>query len=226
MKGFRASNLSQVQLDCFRPCSSFAATPWMAAKSEETSLLDSLAMERNQAMQAKNGQGSRSAKERPSVVDEAAFRAVMASVCTPVSVVTALADERPHGTTVSAFASLSLEPPMVLVALDLQSQLLQLVKTTGRFGVNVLGSGQHQTALVFARKGEEKFAGVTWRLDEQLPRLDEAPGWLVCNVDRLVEGGDHVLVLGRVTAAEHRPAPPLTYHQRLFGTHSVLVEAQ
>ncbi len=47
-----------------------------------------------------------------------AFRDVMAGVCTPVTVVTALDGDRPHGTTVSAFASLSMAPPMVLVALD------------------------------------------------------------------------------------------------------------
>jgi len=161
-----------------------------------------------------------------SPVDQAAFRSVMASVCTPVSVVTTISDGRPHGTTVSAFASLSLRPPMVMVALDLQSQLLELVRTAGRFGVNVLGSEQHLTAVAFARKGPEKFNGVAWRLDQQLPRLDEAPGWLVCAVDRLIDAGDHVLVLGHVTAAERQPAPPLTYHQRLFGTHAVLAEAQ
>src|SRR5438105_11403406 len=82
-----------------------------------------------------------------------AFREVMASVCTPVSVVTAMADHLPHGTTVSAFASLSLDPPMVLVALDRGSDLLALVRRTGRFGLNVLSGAQSHLALRFARKG-------------------------------------------------------------------------
>src|SRR5690625_3651156 len=93
------------------------------------------------------------------VVD--AFREVMAGVCTPVSVVTGLDGASPHGTTVSAFASLSLEPPMALVALDRGSDLLTLLHTTRRFGINVLGSGQSELALRFARKGGTgKFADV------------------------------------------------------------------
>jgi flavin reductase (DIM6/NTAB) family NADH-FMN oxidoreductase RutF len=96
---------------------------------------------------------------------QSAFREVMASVCTPVSVVTAVADDRPHGTTVSAFASLSMTPPMVLVALDRGSDLLAVVRSTGRFGLNVLGSDQCALASTFARKGPDKFAGVPWELD-------------------------------------------------------------
>lgn len=89
-----------------------------------------------------------------------AFRHVMAGVCTPVSVVTALDGDRPHGTTVSAFASLSMEPPMVLVALDRKSDLLALVRGSGLFGVNVLGSEQSALATRFARKGIAKFEHV------------------------------------------------------------------
>ena len=81
------------------------------------------------------------------------FRAVMAGVATPVSVVTTLTDGRPHGTTVSAFASLSMDPPMVLVSLDRGSGLLARLAVGGVFGVNVLGRDQAPLALAFARKG-------------------------------------------------------------------------
>lgn len=83
----------------------------------------------------------------------AAFREVMSGVATPVSVVTAMDDGRPHGTTVSAFSSLSMQPPMVLVALDRRSELLGLITSSLRFGINVLGGGQSALALAFARKG-------------------------------------------------------------------------
>lgn len=157
--------------------------------------------------------------ELPALRD--AFREVMASVCTPVSVVTAMADERPHGTTVSAFASLSLDPPMVLVALERGSDLLALVRQTGRFGLNVLSGDQPHLASAFARKGgAAKFAGVDWHVDSGVPRLPGAGGFLACTADRLVDGGDHVVVLGTVLAVDTVATPPLTYHRRVFGTHT------
>jgi len=151
------------------------------------------------------------------------FREVMAGVPTPVSVVTSMADGLPHGTTVSAFASLSMDPPMVLVALDRGSDLLTLLRESGRFGVNVLGQNQSTTALAFARKGGTgKFQGVQWEVDHDLPRLPGAPGWLACDVAALVDGGDHVVALGTVVAASTRHGQPLTYHLRTFGTHTAL----
>lgn len=154
------------------------------------------------------------------------FREVMAGVATPVSVVTAISDGRPHGTTVSAFASLSMNPPMVLVALDRGSELLTRVRECGRFGVNVLGSTQSALALGFAKKGGTgKFDGVHWELHDDRPRLPGAPGWLACEVTSLVDGGDHVVALGTVVAAGTLDGRPLTYHGRVFGTHAHLEES-
>ncbi|MGH3249595.1 MAG: flavin reductase family protein [Trebonia sp.] len=154
---------------------------------------------------------------------QGAFREVMASVCTPVSVVTAMAGGLPHGTTVSAFASLSMNPPMVLVSLDLGSELLAVVRQTGQFGLNVLGSGQSALAMTFARKGGAgKFADVPWDIEAGVPRLPGAGGFLVCRVARLVPGGDHIIVLGDVLTARAGRSEPLTYHGRVFGTHVAL----
>jgi flavin reductase (DIM6/NTAB) family NADH-FMN oxidoreductase RutF len=150
------------------------------------------------------------------------FRAVMAGVPTPVSVVTTLTDGRPHGTTVSAFASLSMAPPMVLVSLDRDSELLARLSPGSVFGVNVLGSDQATVALAFARKGSDKFTGVEWVQDAGAPRLAGSPGWLACTVSQLVSGGDHVVVLGEVRAARTDGGPPLTYHARTFGTHAAV----
>jgi flavin reductase (DIM6/NTAB) family NADH-FMN oxidoreductase RutF len=159
---------------------------------------------------------------RPADVDQGTFRAVMATVCTPVSVVTTMAGDRPHGSTVSAFASLSLNPPMVLVSLDLGSDLLRHIRGSGAFGLNVLRDGQAALAASFARKGDDKFNGVSWVLAAGVPRLDGCAGWVGCTVERLVDGGDHVVAFGRVIDAGHQAAPPLTYHQRQFGTHQAL----
>ena len=153
------------------------------------------------------------------------FREVMAGVCTPVSVVTALAGGTPHGTTVSAFASLSLNPPMVLVALDRGSDLLVMIRQTRHFGLNVLSSSQSALARAFARKGGAgKFAGVAWDVEAGVPRLPGGSGFLACDVVNFVEGGDHVVLLGLVRAADTDTGSPLTYHAREFGTHSALDE--
>ncbi|MGW4587757.1 flavin reductase family protein [Amycolatopsis thermoflava] len=152
------------------------------------------------------------------------FRDVMAGVATPVTVISAMADEVPHATTVSAFASLSMAPPMVVVCLDRGSDLLAMVQTTGGFGVNVLGAEHAELALTFARKGgAAKFDQVEWSSDRGLPRLPGA-AWLTCRATRFVDGGDHVIVLGAVETAEAHDARPLTYHRRVFGTHTALPE--
>jgi flavin reductase (DIM6/NTAB) family NADH-FMN oxidoreductase RutF len=147
----------------------------------------------------------------------------MARVCTPVSVVTAMSGLLPHGTTVSAFASLSMQPPMVLVSLDQTSDLLRLISQTRQFGVNVLASTQADLARTFARKGgTDKFSGVIWHIDAGVPRIPEAAGFLACHASDLVDAGDHVIVLGTVLAAATAEKHPLTYHARGFGTHAPL----
>jgi flavin reductase (DIM6/NTAB) family NADH-FMN oxidoreductase RutF len=151
---------------------------------------------------------------------KAVFREVMAGVCSPVAVVTAADGSRPHGSTVSAFTSLSLHPPMVVVALDRTSRLLALIRDTGRFGVNVLGSGQSALARDFARRDGDRFAAAPWRLEDGLPRLEGTTGWLACRAAELVPGGDHVLLLGEVTRAQPAHGSPLTYFRRTFGTHA------
>ncbi|MGC5396566.1 flavin reductase family protein [Streptomyces sp. DT20] len=151
------------------------------------------------------------------------FKDAMAALCSPVTVVTARREDgSPCGVTVSAFASLSLDPPMVTVALDRRSSLLPAVNATGRLGVCLLGAEDHQLALTFATSGADRFATVPWHHENGLPRLSEAPVWLECEATALVEGGDHVLVLATVLAAGSREAPTLAYQNRRFGTHRAL----
>jgi flavin reductase (DIM6/NTAB) family NADH-FMN oxidoreductase RutF len=152
------------------------------------------------------------------MVGQDEFVSAQAAVCTPVSVVTSHHRDRPHGTTVSAFCSLSLEPPMVLVSLDRDSDLLAMVSESGRFGVNVLGHHQGELARRFARKGMDKFDGVEWDLHLGVPRLAGAATWLACQLDRLHEGGDHLVAHGLVEHAESTPGDPLLYRNRAFGT--------
>jgi flavin reductase (DIM6/NTAB) family NADH-FMN oxidoreductase RutF len=150
------------------------------------------------------------------------FKESMARVSSTVVVVTTMTQDGPHGTTVSAFMSLSVRPPMVVVSLDRASELLARIRVASRFGVNVLSRDQADIARAFAVKGSEKFAGLRWAPDRGLPRLHGTASWLSCTAARLVEGGDHILVLGVVEAAEVTDGFPLTYHARSFGTHAPL----
>lgn len=153
------------------------------------------------------------------------FRDAMAAVCTPVAVVTGMDGDRPHGTTVSAFASLSMTPPSVLVSLDRGSDLLALVLASGRFGMNVLGSAQSALAGQFARKGQDKFYEVPWRIDGGVPRIAGVAHWMAAEVMETTQVADHTVVFGRVTKIASEEIPPLTYHGREFGTHAVLAPA-
>ncbi|MET7844127.1 flavin reductase family protein [Streptomyces sp. NPDC005356] len=148
----------------------------------------------------------------------------MAAVASPVAIVTTMDGHRPHGTTVSAFASLSLTPPMVLVSLDNRSQLLALIRRTGRFGLNILGTHQDGLAASFARSGRDKFDDVIWSPSEDLPRLPGSAAWIAAEVDEYVSAGDHTVLLARVVTAEQgeESLSPLTYHRRAFGTHTPL----
>lgn len=155
-------------------------------------------------------------------VDGRRFRAVMAAVCAPVTVVTA---PGPHGATVSSFTSLSLDPPLVSVAFDRRSALLAEILGAGRFGVNLLGQGQDDLAVRFATRGADRFGGETaWFADRGLPRLRDAAGWVACELERVVEAGDHLLLFGLVTDLGRTDLPPLVYAHRTFGTHSRFAE--
>jgi flavin reductase (DIM6/NTAB) family NADH-FMN oxidoreductase RutF len=104
--------------------------------------------------------------------------------------------------------------------------LLARILRTKRFGINVLEKSQEETARLFAARGADRFGQATWTSDHGMPRLATAASWLVCVLAQAVEGGDHMLLLGVVTDAEKTAAPPLVYSERLFGTHSVLLERE
>jgi flavin reductase (DIM6/NTAB) family NADH-FMN oxidoreductase RutF len=166
------------------------------------------------------------ALHEPQDVSPELFRQVMGSVCTPVTVVTAFDGDRPHGTTVSAFCALSLTPAMVMVALDGNSNLLQLLAASRRFGINILGAAQQAVATKFAVKGDDKFHGVDWIARTGAPYIHGSACWFACEIDRLVPGGDHTVVLANVVETAHLEHQPLTYHRRQFGTHTSFLERQ
>jgi flavin reductase (DIM6/NTAB) family NADH-FMN oxidoreductase RutF len=150
-------------------------------------------------------------------VDEEAFRAAMADLPAAVSIVTTTAaDGTPRGATVSAVASVSLRPAMLLVCLDERSDTLAVLDPGRHFLVHVAADGQQEQVMRFAGKGAGKFDGVSWHTGMSgQPQLVGATVVLDCVVTALVPGGDHTVVLGRVEGIDHQPhTNPIVYHRR------------
>ena len=125
----------------------------------------------------------------------------------------------PRGATTNALTSLSLDPLLVLVALDHGSNTLAAVRNSGRFCINVLAADQEEIARRFATKvsGEEKLAGVPHELVDGVPVLGGAVAWLACELDSELAGGDHTILLGRPLEAGADPgARPLVFYGGRF----------
>jgi flavin reductase (DIM6/NTAB) family NADH-FMN oxidoreductase RutF len=160
----------------------------------------------------------RTGKSSPDgVVAETAFRAAMADLPAAVSIVTTTAaDGEPHGATVSAVSSLSLRPALILVCLDQQSDTLAALAEGRHFLVHITADGQQDLITRFAGKGTDKFGGDHWAIGlSGQPQLPGASQVLDCVVADLLPGGDHTIVVGRVTAIEHdESSTPIVYHRR------------
>jgi flavin reductase (DIM6/NTAB) family NADH-FMN oxidoreductase RutF len=154
------------------------------------------------------------------LVERQVFISAMGRICTPVSVISAFDGERPHGTTVSAFASLSLDPPMIMCALDQSSDLLKVLHPNPRFSINVLRHDASGIARTFAAKGADKFQDVPWTSRSGAPKLDGVLCWLLCHATEFVPGGDHTVVLATVLELDEYDVAPLTHYRRTFGTHA------
>ena len=146
------------------------------------------------------------------------FRNVIGHFASGVTVITAVHDERPYGTTASAVTSLSLEPPMMLVCLDRESQTGGVIVEEGRFAVNILGEDQADLAVRFATKAPDKFDGVaTTRGEYGDPLLADALATLECRVVEQTTGGTHIVFFGEVERGSARAGAPLAYYRGQFG---------
>ena len=143
------------------------------------------------------------------------FRDTMGHFATGVCVVTAMGADGPAGLTTNAVASLSLDPPLLLVCFDNESRTLPVVREARRFALNVLRAGQEDLAATFASKAlpEEKFAAVTHTVDHGVPVLDDALAWLACDLLSLHPGGDHTIGVGAVTQMDHGAGEPLVFYR-------------
>lgn len=121
------------------------------------------------------------------------------------------------GCAVSAFSSLSLDPPLVLVCIGKRRRMHRLLTTAPGYAVNVLSAGQDELALAFARPGAHRFSGVGHRSGRHgIPLLTGALAHIECDRHAVVGGGDHVIVVGRVRRLAVADGEPLLYFQGGF----------
>ena len=148
-------------------------------------------------------------------IDTDSFRAVLGRFASGVTVVTTHTDDgRDHGMTVSAFCSLSLEPPLVLVCIDRTASMHGLLRPGLPFAVNILAAGQEALSRRFSGTDANRFQGVGFaRGQHDVPLLDDTLAHLECVVSDLHDGGDHTICIGRVATAEVRPERPLLYYR-------------
>jgi flavin reductase (DIM6/NTAB) family NADH-FMN oxidoreductase RutF len=148
-----------------------------------------------------------------SAIPASLYRRTCALFATGITVITTVdKNGHPHGMTVNSFSSVSLDPPLVLVCVDLKNALLGHFLTTASFAVNILGEHQEDVSRRFSTASENRFHGVEWeRGTSGVPLLAGVLAWMECGVTQTFEVGDHAVLVGEVRHAWHREGKPLVY---------------
>jgi flavin reductase (DIM6/NTAB) family NADH-FMN oxidoreductase RutF len=153
------------------------------------------------------------------MIDNDLFRAVLGRFASGVTVVTARdADGNPHGMTVSAFSSLSLDPPLVLVCIGNDASTAPVMAQAGSFAVNVLRDDQEALSRRFASAMSQRFEGIGYQGSEGDPRLEGVLAWMQCRVVAQHPSGDHVIYVGEVEQAGMSDGRPLLYYRGGYAT--------
>jgi flavin reductase (DIM6/NTAB) family NADH-FMN oxidoreductase RutF len=149
------------------------------------------------------------------MIDPDTFRAVLGRFATGVTVVTTRdGDGRDFGMTVSAFASVSLTPPLVLACIARQAEMHPVICSAAHFGVSILAAAQEAVSRRFSDLLPDRFDGVGYRRgDSGIVLLDDALAQLECTVTDRRDAGDHTIVVGRVDTGTMRHASPLLYYR-------------
>lgn len=147
-----------------------------------------------------------------------AFKQALGNYPTGVTVVTAFnSANEPIGLTVNSFASVSIDPLLILWSLDKKSKLHADFLATKSFAVNILASDQAQLCGLFASK-EDRFAQANWSISTlNLPILSDTLAVLQCEAFQQVDAGDHTIFIGHVVEIENNDKEPLLYHRRQTG---------
>ena len=157
---------------------------------------------------------SKALPARPSRLDKSEFCRTCAKFPTGVTVVTVLDQGGgPHGLTASSFTSVSLEPPLVLVCVDHNANVLDHFRRSDHLAINVLDETQQELSVRFARRGENRFDGVEWRPGQNgVPLIPGAIASFECAMHRMVDAGDHTIFIAEVLGVTYCEGRPLVYY--------------
>ena len=163
-------------------------------------------------------QGANQVPIEAKTFDAAAFRHLIGHFPSGVTVIAVAEDDNQFGATASAFCSLSLEPPMVLVCLHSAIETARAIARVRRFAISILGEQQTDMALRFAAKTPRKFDGVS-NIDTigGHPIIADSVAQLHCEVEEITSGGTHSVFLSRVLSARLSSEAPLAYFRGGFG---------
>jgi flavin reductase (DIM6/NTAB) family NADH-FMN oxidoreductase RutF len=151
---------------------------------------------------------------RPAAVTSEEFRSACGRFASGVTIATVVdSSGAPHGLTVSSFTSVSLVPPLISICLGHAVKLLGIFREANFFGINILADDQQHLSEQFARRGEDRFQGVSWSPGENgVPLIDGVLAAIECRVEQRVPVGDHDIFVGRMVATRVRDGAPLVHY--------------
>lgn len=158
----------------------------------------------------------------PVEIDGRALRNIYGQFATGITIISTMVDDEPVGFACQSFAALSLDPPLVLFCPMKTSRSWLAIEQTGRFGVSILAEEQQESCAVFGSRNPDKFGSVDWhKTPDGMPVLDGSLAWIDCTIETVHDGGDHLVVYGRVqafnTMATESERPLLFYRSQYTG---------
>lgn len=160
-------------------------------------------------------------------IDRISFRKALGSFVTGVTIVaTRQADGQPRGFTANSFTSVSLDPPLVLVCISRTAASHGVFVTAPHFSVSILAENQAELSSLFASKASDKFERAEYREGPAgSPIVAGAAAWFDCRTHNVIDGGDHVILIGKVIGFDHTPANPLGYYRGAHVTFGLSLDA-
>lgn len=160
-------------------------------------------------------------------LDPRALRDAFGAFVTGVTIVTTRDEAgKPVGFTANSFTSVSLDPPLLLICLARTSRNFATMTGAKNFAVNILSEGQKDLSNTFARPVEDRFAAAIWSdAPEGSPVFADVAAWFECSMQEVIEAGDHVILLGRISAFENSGLNGLGYARGGYFTPMLAAKA-